>query len=140
MEIKSKLKSKPFFSLNGLKLYMRRVYNSYEGMPILFTCVDSFTIPQEFLCLCSEIRGRNEFTITNLTQDTIDRMLRKDITIYEAFKLGGIHIIVTEDFKNRQTISFVDFNNIPVTRLPNKYTFLDFNEWDDKTRDKICIN
>ena len=67
------------------KLYIKDIYNMYETEPIIFTCVSEKYL---YICLCYEFRGISKYILNRVTEEEINKLLNKEITIYDIFAIN----------------------------------------------------
>ena len=67
------------------KLYIKDIYNMYETEPIIFTCVSDKYL---YICLCCEFRGISKYILNRVTEEEVNKLLNKEITIYDIFTIN----------------------------------------------------
>lgn len=105
-------------------IFLDEIFLEFERIPVLFTCKD--TKNRLFLCLCSEIRGIQKWTLVRTTASIIIAMLNDDITMYQAFEQSGNEVVLLSYKKEfgkikRETKSFSEVNEL---NFPEKGEFL----------------
>lgn len=70
---------------NDGDLYINDIYNMYEDQPIIFTCINNKSI---YIGLCYEFRGKIKYILNKVTIDEINKLLNKEITIYDIFTVN----------------------------------------------------
>lgn len=124
-----KIKKESYFKSvpNIGDLNLLEVFLDFENIPVLFLCADSQH--SLYLCLCSEIRKIQTWTISKITADVLVDMLKDNITIYQAFAMIDEYKYLAK-YTKEDGISYkaVKFENIPVENLPDQNEYLENEE------------
>jgi hypothetical protein len=102
-------------------LYIEEVYLEFENIPVLFSCYNENH--KKFLCMCSEIRGIQKWTMAQIDKKVLEDMEKGKISVYNAFART-----VTGD------IFLISYTKEGVTNTDIR-RFKDVGEYDLPTRD-----
>lgn len=105
----------------GVDLFYSFSILEYEYEPIVFVAKDKEN--NDYLCDCVEFRfGKQIWTIAKTTKDTLKRLVRGQISTYEALKENGSAKILAEYDYETKTFSqrIINFNDIDEKNLPKK--------------------
>lgn len=105
---------------DGIDLYFDFSFIDYEDVPIVFVCHDlDWNL---YLCNCTEIRYRQEWTIAKTTLEIIQLLFDQELPVYEALKAnGGIKYLASYEYRtNLFCTEKILFDDIPNSRLPEK--------------------
>lgn len=115
-------------------LYLEDVFNVFEDENILFTCTNEKH--ELYLCVCYEIRGALKWIINKIDGGDIAKLINKEITINDAFRLGSdkkIRIIFT--YENGEKVDFPELKEIEEL-LPTKGVYLKIDNNIEKIKSK----
>ena len=107
-------------------LYLDRILFQHD-VPVLFTCKDQRG--GLYLCLCSEIRGRQKWIISRIYASDLRRLIIDKISIYDALKstAGDKYIVEKQIGSKDQNSKRMAFSSINRLDLPEKDLMLDLD-------------
>lgn len=112
-----------FENIKGIgELFLEHIFYEFEMEPILFTCVDK--AKRLFLCLCSEIRGKQKWIISECSVDTLQDIINQNIDIASAFCRTSKMIIVEMDIEGKENNYIINTECVDELDLPESGTFL----------------
>lgn len=104
-----------FNTLHLGRLYMNKIYFSYESEPILFLLLDNSN--RLYFCNCFEIRDRYEWLISRITNSQLLKLVQKEITIRDLI-LSSDYVLYLSDAQE------IILNSIEERMLPEKGVYL----------------
>lgn len=106
--------------------YLRSILFSYEKLPIIFVSEDNKGTL--YLCECTDSRfGKLEWTIAETNCEILEKLLNKEMTIFEAMKsLPSNKYIVSYDVAKEEFVQIEkQFNMLEEGQLPEPDAFLE---------------
>lgn len=105
-------------------LYIKDVYLEFENIPVLFTCYNALN--KHFLCMCSEIRGVQKWTVAQVDKETIKDMSYRKLSIYDAFKrtVTGDIFLISYTRQGVTSTEIKRFKDVGEYELPTQDVYL----------------
>lgn len=103
-------------------LYLDYIFLEYEYEPIYFTCVDDFD--NLYLCLCSEIRGKQRWVISKSDTKILRKLLEQQLDMAEALCCFENVVIVDRDICGDEYSRWVEVDRVDELDLPKAGTML----------------
>lgn len=117
-------------------LYLEKIFLEFENIPILFTCRDINN--RLYLCLCSEIRGIQKWTVVRTKASVLISMIKDEITIYNVFEKSENNILLLSYKRGNKEIKCESmiFEDIDELNFPDRNEFLeDYNTFQSYIRE-----
>ena len=90
-----------FENVTGIgDLYLEHIFYEFESEPILFVCEDKSD--KLYLSLCSEIRGRQKWLLSQCSVNLLKLLLNEKIDVASAFRINSEIFIVEMDLKGNE--------------------------------------
>ena len=116
---------------NEGNLYIKDIYNVFDYQPIIFTCSTNKGL---YICLC--YNGENNYILNKVTNDEVNKLLNKEITIYDIFTInhmfGKNKIIAIKPYCDVSAYCYLTTFKDIENKLPPKDLFLKRDVFDNK--------
>lgn len=103
-------------------LYLDHCFLTFEGEPILFTCVDNKE--NLYLCLCSEIRYQQKWIVSEINTSILRSLVEQKIDITDALTKKTTVVVISTDVGNVEHSTLIDTAQLDELDLPLKGTML----------------
>lgn len=124
------MNSKIYFetTLNIGKLYLDKVFNTFEDEAIVFVCIDDNH--DYYFCICYEFRNALKWIINRIPIDILQDIIMRRVTLYDGITYGKYDKIECEYSNNDgEHYRWIKKENLNDNILPTKNVYLrpDYN-------------
>ena len=97
-----------------------------DGYPILFTCINADS-KKMYLCICRTLQSQQKWVISEITIQTLEKLIKKEICIKEAFYSvpNGKSCIITWSKDNPESHSVFTTSLLNEKEVPDSDVFLE---------------
>lgn len=116
-------------------LYIDYIFNQFDGIPILFTCLDDNE--RLYLCLCTEFRDGEYWTISKVNTDVLQDLFYSKIDVRSALLSCKKVALAKRNSENNLSVHFANNYELKDVDLPQKCVTL---ECDDRASAEEYLN
>lgn len=111
---------------DAITLYIDCVFNQFDGIPILFTCSDEHK--RLYLCLCTEFRNGEYWTISKINSDILQDLFYRRIDVRSAMLFCKEVVLAKRNSKDNVSINFATIPELKDVDLPQESVTLECDD------------